>query len=192
MFFHMEKIQIGVIVGSLRKASFCRKVAVLVSGMMDDKFEMVPVEIGDLVMFNQDYDDEGKILETWERFRSRIKSLDAFLFVTPEYNRSIPPVLKNALDIASRPYGKNVWDGKPGAVIGVSPGKMGAFGAVHALRQAIVFLNVMLMQQPEAYIGGIASLIDADGKITDVSFEGFIRQYAAAFGKWVEKIRGNG
>jgi chromate reductase len=188
----MKKIQIGVIAGSLRKASFCRKVAALVSGMMDDKFEMVPVEIGGLAIFNQDFDDEGKTPAAWEQFRAQIKSLDAFLFVTPEYNRSIPPVLKNALDIASRPYGKNVWDGKPGAVIGVSPGKMGAFGAVHALRQAIVFLNVMLMQQPEAYIGGIASMIDADGKITDASFEGFLRQYAAAFGKWIEKIQGNG
>jgi chromate reductase len=187
----MKKTQIGVIVGSLRKASFCRKVATLVSGMMDDRFEMVPVEIGDLAMFNQDFDDEGKTPEAWERFRARIKGLDAVLFVTPEYNRSIPPVIKNALDIASRPYGKNVWDGKPGAVIGVSPGKMGAFGAVHALRQAIVYLNVNLMQQPEAYIGGIATMIDADGKITDASFEGFLRQYAEAFAKWVERFGSN-
>jgi chromate reductase len=185
----MNKIKIGVIVGSLRKESFCRKVATLVSGMMGDRFEMVPVEIGDLEMFNQDFDDEGKTPAAWERFRAQIKSLNAVLFVTPEYNRSIPPVIKNALDIASRPYGKNVWDGKPGAVMGVSPGKMGAFGAVHALRQAIVYLNVILMQQPEAYIGGIPSLIDTDGKITDTSFEGFLRQYADAFAKWIEKLQ---
>jgi chromate reductase len=185
----MSKTKIGVLAGSLRKESFCRKTAKIVSALMPENFEMRMVDISNLPMYNQDYDDEGKTPETWKAFREEIKSLDGYLFVTPEYNRSLPPVLKNALDIASRPYGQNVWNGKPGAIISVSVGKLGAFGANHHLRQTLVFLNVLLLQQPEAYIGEIASLLDEKGELTNPGTKQFLESYAKAFAGWVEKIR---
>jgi chromate reductase len=157
---------------------------------MPENFEMRTVDISNLPMYNQDYDDEGRTPEAWKVFRDEIKSLDGFLFVTPEYNRSLPPVLKNALDIASRPYGQNVWNGKPGAIISVSIGKLGAFGANHHLRQTLVFLNVLLLQQPEAYIGDIAGLLDSKGELKNPETKKFLESYAAAFAGWVEKIRG--
>jgi chromate reductase len=107
--------------------------------------------------------------------------------VTPEYNRSMPGVLKNAIDIASRPYGKNAWNGKPGAVISVSPGAIGGFGANHHLRQSLVFLNVPALQQPEAYIGNAAKLFDESGKLTDDSTRDFLQKFLQAFAQWIER-----
>jgi chromate reductase len=181
----MKTTKIGVLTGSLRKDSFSRKVAQCVSGLMPDNFEMIPVEIGNLAMFNQDFDDEKRTPKEWVSFREQIKSMDGYLFVTPEYNRSAPPVLKNALDIASRPYGCNVWNGKPGAIISVSIGKMGGFGANHALRQAIMFLNIFLLQQPEAYISDAASLFNDKGECVDGNTGKFLAQFADAFAQWV-------
>lgn len=111
---------------------------------------------------------------------------DGFLFITPEYNRSVPAVLKNALDVGSRPYGKSVWDGKPGAVISVSPGAFGGFGANHQIRQTLVFLNVPTMQQPEAYIGNIAKLMDDSGNIKDESILEYLKSIMESFETWVE------
>jgi chromate reductase len=181
----MDKVKIGVFVGSLRKASFCKKIARCVSSLMPDSFETKFVEIGNLAMYNQDYDDEGTTPEAWEAFRQEVKSLDAFLFVIPEYKRSVPPLIKNALDIASRPYGKNVWSGKPGGLISVSPGKMGGFGANQQFRQAATFLNIFLMQQPEAYISDAASLLDDKGEVINKSTGDFLRTWADAFAAWV-------
>jgi chromate reductase len=185
----MEKIKIGIIAGSLRKASFCRKLANNVLAMLPSGFEANIIEIGNLPMYNQDYDDEGKTPPEWDTFRNQIKSCDGFLLITPEYNRSIPPVLKNAVDIASRPYGKNVWDGKGGGIISLSVGKLGAFGANHALRQVMVFLNVLLLQQPEAYIGEAASLFDAEGKIAVPGTKKFLEDYCAALAAWITRLR---
>ena len=119
------------------------------------------VEIGHLASYNQDLDKEPPA--DWTALREKIRSMDAVLFVTPEYNRSVPGLLKNAIDIASRPPGQSAWSGKPGAVVSVSPGAMGGFGANHHLRQSLVFLNVPAMPQPEAYIGGADKLFDAGG-----------------------------
>jgi chromate reductase len=188
----MDKIKIGVFSGSLRKESFCKKTARIISNMMSSNFEMRPVEIGNLAIYNQDYDDEGQTPAEWQRFRQEVKDLEGFLFVTPEYNRSIPPVLKNALDIGSRPYGQNVWGGKPGAIISVSIGKLGAFGANHQLRQAVVYLNIYTMQQPEAYIGEAASLFDERGELTNQGTADFLQQYADAFAAWVQRFRNAG
>jgi chromate reductase len=185
----MNKIKIGVFSGSLRKESFCRKTAHAISGMMPSTFEMKPIEIGNLAMYNQDYDDEGHPPEEWQRFRREVKDLDGFLFVTPEYNRSIPPALKNALDIGSRPYGQNVWGGKPGAIVSVTIGKLGAFGANHQLRQAVVFLNIYTMQQPEAYIGEAAALFDERGELKNQGTADFLQQYADAIAAWVQRYR---
>ena len=129
----------------------------------------------------------GKPPAPWTAFRERVRSFDGYLFVTPEYNRSVPAVLKNALDVGSRPYGQSVWGGKPGAVVSVSPGATGGFGANHHLRQSLVFLDVPAMQQPEAYIGGAAQLFEADGRITNESTREFLTKFMVAFAAWVAK-----
>jgi chromate reductase len=129
------------------------------------------VEIGPLSHYNQD--EEANPPAPWTAFREKIRSFDAVLFATPEYNRSVPGFLKNAIDIGSRPHGKSVWDGKPGAVVSVAPGALSAFGANHHLRQSLVLLNLPAMQQPEAYIGGADKLSDAEGKLTNDSTQGF-------------------
>jgi len=115
-----------------------------------------------------------------------MKKFDGVLFVTPEYNRSVPAVLKNALDVGSRPYGQSVWDGKPGAVVSVSPGGLSAFGANHHLRQSLVFLNVPTMQQPEAYIGNVAALFDDSGVLINENTREFLQKFMDAFVSWVE------
>jgi chromate reductase len=143
------------------------------------------VEIDDLPLYNADLDTEAPA--PWIRLRERIKKADAVLFVTPEYNRSVPGVLKNAIDVASRPYGANAWDGKPGAVISVSPGAIGGFGSNHHLRQSLVFLNVPAMQQPEMYIGGADKIFDESGKLTNEKTRDFLAKGMAAFEKWIEK-----
>jgi len=127
-------INFAVFVGSLRKASFTRMVANSLIELAPPGLACRLVEIGDVAMFNDDL--EGQKPAAWERLRRDVAGADAFLFVTPEYNRSVPACLKNALDVASRPEGKNAWAGKPAAIVSVSPYKMGAFGANHALRQA--------------------------------------------------------
>src|SRR3546814_395351 len=120
---------IGIIVGSLRKASFSKKLAKSVTTMAPSGFEFKIIPIDGLPIYNQDFDDEDRVPESYTAFRNAIGALDGVIFVTPEYNRSIPGVLKNALDVASRPYGKNRWDGKPGAIFSNSPGNLSAFGA---------------------------------------------------------------
>jgi chromate reductase len=143
------------------------------------------LEIGQLSFYNQD-DDEGQPPAAWTDFRRAVQAADAVLFVTPEYNRSVPAVLKNALDVGSRPYGRNAWDGKPGAVVSVSPGAIGAFGANHHLRQSLVFLNVPTLQQPEAYIGKVDSLLDPSGNLVNEGTRAFLVTFLQAFAAWVE------
>jgi chromate reductase, NAD(P)H dehydrogenase (quinone) len=179
--------QIAVIVGSLRKESFNRKMAKVLATVAPESLILEFIEIGGLPLYDQDYDDEGKPPLAWTVFRDRLKSFDGFLFVTPEYNRSVPGVLKNAIDVGSRPYGQSVWGGKPAAVISVSPGAIGGFGANHHLRQSLVFLDVPAMQQPEAYIGGAAKLFDASGNITNETTFEFLRKFMDAFEAWVAK-----
>ena len=173
--------KVGVIVGSLRKESFSGKVASELIRLAPASLAAEKIEIGDLIIFNQDLDDENRTPQAWITFREKLKGFDAFLFVTPEYNRSVPPVLKNAIDVGSRPYGKNLWNAKPGAVISVSPGRLGGFGANHHLRQSLVFLNVPTMQQPEGYIAEVDKAIDANGNFDErtITFlEGFMREFA--------------
>ncbi|MDR2589039.1 MAG: NAD(P)H-dependent oxidoreductase [Spirochaetales bacterium] len=184
----MKTIKTGVIAGSARKESYSRKTAVFISSLMPAGFEMKMVNIAHLPLYNQDYDDEGRPPREWADFRREVKSFDAFLFVTPEYNRSFPPVLKNALDIASRPFGENLWSGKPGALVGVSPGKLGGFGANHHLRQVLMFLNIPLMPQPEAYIGGAAALFDEKGDVVSAETKTFLEGFAASCAVWVKRF----
>ncbi|CAN5282313.1 NADPH-dependent FMN reductase [soil metagenome] len=176
---------IAVLVGSLRKESFNRKMANVLIALAPESLKLKIIEIGDLPLYNQDNDDEGKPPAAWTEFREQVKPCDGVLFVTPEYNRSVSGVLKNAIDVGSRPYGKSVWDGKPGAVISVSPGAIGGFGANHHLRQSLVFLNVLTLQQPEAYIGQAGELFDATGGIAKEETTKFLKKFMDAFARWV-------
>ncbi len=171
-------------VGSLRKEAFSRKAAKAFIEVAPPTLKPQLVELGQLSLYNQDLD--GNMPVEWTALKQRIRAADAVLFVTPEYNRSVPGVLKNAIDIASRPYGDSAWSGKPAAVISVTPGSLGAFGANHHLRQSMVFLNMPAMPQPEAYISNAANLFDAQGKLTDNSTREFLRRFAQAFATWVE------
>src|SRR5450631_885039 len=176
---------VAVIVGSLRKESFSRKLAKALIGMAPPALKLEIVEIGQLPLYNQD--DDANPPAASAGFKQQIQKADAFLFITPEYNRSVPGVLKNAIDIASRPYGKSAWSGKPGAVVGVSPGAMGAFGANHALRQSLVFLNVPTMAQPEAYIGNAGKLFNEKDEIIVDETRDFVKKFLEAFAQWIER-----
>ncbi len=174
---------IAVLVGSLRKDSYTRKVARAIAELSPPSLTFDFVEIGDLAHYNADL--EAAPPPEWTRFRDEIRPVDGVLFATPEYNRSVPGVLKNAIDVGSRPYGKSVWAGKPAGVVSVSPGKIGAFGANQHLRQTFVFLDMPVMQQPEAYISGADKMFDADGKLIDDTARGFFTKFSAAFAAWV-------
>jgi chromate reductase len=175
-----------VLVGSLRKESFSRKMANALRKLAPPSLALEIVEIGQLPLYNPDL-DEGNPPAEWAAFRARVAKADAALFVTPEYNRSVPGALKNALDVGSRPSGKSAWNAKPCGVVSVSPGHLSAFGANHHLRQSLVFLNMPAMQQPEAYIGGAAALFDAQGKLTNDSTRDFLKKFVDAFAAWAER-----
>ena len=174
---------VAVIVGSLRKESYNRKMALAMAALAPESLKLEIVEIGQLPHYNQDDDTDPPA--PWAAFRQRIAQADAVLFVTPEYNRSVPGVLKNAIDVASRPYGKSAWSGKPAAVISVSPGAIGGFGANHHLRQSLVFLDVPAMQQPEAYVGGADKLFDASGALTNEGTRKFLAGFMEKFAAWI-------
>lgn len=182
----MKIKRVAVLVGSLREDSFNRKMALNLIKLATDKTKLEILEIGQLQMYNEDFDLDDPPSE-WRKFREKLNSFDGVLFVTPEYNRSVPAVLKNALDVGSRPYGKSAWSGKPGAVMSVSPGEIGGFGANHHLRQSLVFLNMPTMQQPEAYIGGAAKLFDDKGDLTNESTQKFLSKFMQAFESWVAR-----
>lgn len=179
--------KVAVIVGSLRKASWSRKLAQEILRRAQRKLQCSIVEIGDLPLYNEDLDDHPPA--SWTRFRSSIDEADAVLFVTPEYNRSIPGALKNALDVGSRPEGQNHWAGKPAAVVSQTPYLLGAFGANHALRQTFVYLDVPVMQQPEAYIGTIGGKFDAQGHLTDPETGQRLDAFIVAFANWIARLK---
>lgn len=182
-----QPYEVAVLVGSLRRESFSRKVAKALIALAPGSLRPGIVEIGALPLYNED--DEARTPQAWTAFRDRIRAADAVLFVTPEYNRSVPGCLKNAIDVGSRPYGQSVWDGKPGAILSNSPGAVGGFGANHHLRQSLVFLNVPAMQQPEAYVGGVSKLLDENGELTVEATRAFLQGYMHAFADWIETHR---
>jgi chromate reductase len=177
--------KVAVLVGSLRKDSFNLKMAKALIRMAPAGLAMEIVEIGQLPLFSQDW--EASPPPAAAEFKQHIAASDAVLFVTPEYNRSVPGVLKNAIDVASRPYGHSAWSGKPGAVISVSPGVIGGFGANHHLRQSMVFLDVPMMPQPEAYIGGASKLFDEQGQLSNEDTRKFVEKFVQAFAEWIER-----
>jgi chromate reductase len=177
--------KVAVVVGSLRSQSVNRKAALALAKLAPANLDLEIVEIGALPLYNEDVEAAGAP-EAWTHFRAQIASSDAVLFVTPEYNRSVPGALKNAIDVGSRPYGSSAWAKKPAAVMSISPGAIGGFGANHHLRQSMVFLDMPLLQQPEAYVGGGFTLFDETGEIAAESTRAFFQAFIDAFAGWIE------
>jgi chromate reductase len=179
--------KIAIIVGSLREGSINRKIARSICALKGDNLDCSIVEIGDLPLFNQDYEKNPP--EQWVRFKEQIAAVDGILFCTPEYNRGMPGVLKNAIDVGSRPYGRSVWDRKPAAIVSASPGSIGGALSNHQVRQSCVFLNMPVMQQPEAYLGHVNDeSFDEDGKLKEGPLLGLVEKLAHAFAEWVTTI----
>ena len=182
----MPQRNVAVLVGSLRKASYNRKMALALATLAPETLKLGIVEIGALPLYNEDL-ETAEPPKPWVDFRAQVRATDAVLFVTPEYNRSVPGGLKNAIDVGSRPYGQSVWSRKPCAVVSVSPGAIGGFGANHHLRQSLVFLDMPVLQQPEAYIGGAATLFAEDGSIVSDGTRKFLTGLMASFADLVER-----
>ena len=176
-----EAFRVAVVVGSLRKESWSRKTAHALIGLAPAALHLSIVEIGDLPLYNEDLEREPPA--SWTRFRADIARADAILFVTPEYNRSVPGALKNAIDVGSRPPGKNVFAGRVAGVASVTPYKLGAVGANHHLRQALVYVDMPVLAQPELYVSGIADILDGQGGVKNEDsrklFRTFLEKLAA-------------
>lgn len=183
-----QRRKVAVIVGSLRKESLNRRTAEALARLAPATVALEIVEIGQLSFYDQDLDTAPPA--EWTAFRDRIRGYDAVLFVTPEYNRGLPAVLKNAVDIGSRPYGQSVWDGKPAGVVSVSVGGTGGFGANHQLRQSLTFLNMPVLQQPEAYFGNAGTFFDDEGNLVNEGTQKVMQTFIDAFAAWVETILG--
>ncbi|UJL46196.1 NAD(P)H-dependent oxidoreductase [Virgibacillus sp. NKC19-16] len=179
--------KIGIVVGSLRKESFAKKIAINVASLFPEGYETAFVDIGNLPLYNEEYD--GNSPEEYTTFRNTIKGCDAILFVTPEYNRSVPGVLKNALDVGSRPYGESMWEGKPAGIISHSISNLSGFGANHHLRQSLTFLNMPVVQQPEVYLANSADLVDEHGKINNEGTVQFLQTFVDAFVGLIKKYQ---
>lgn len=180
----MSQYSIAVIVGSLRKDSFNSKLAAALAKLAPEGFLFQPVRIDDLPLYNQD--DDGKPVAPVTRLKQEIAAARGLLFLTPEYNRSIPGVLKNAIDHASRPYGQSVWGGKPAGVLGVSVGAIGTALAQQHLRNILAYLDVPTLGQPEVFLQAKEGLFDADGSIGPDS-RGFLQDWMDRYVAWVKK-----
>lgn len=180
----MEK-KIAVVVGSLRKESWNRKIAKELIRLAPDSMKLEFVEFGDLPLYNEDL-ETAEPPKQWAEFRAAISANDAVIFVTPEYNRTIPGGLKNAIDVGSRPFGSSVWSGKPAAVVSASTGGVGGFGANHVLRQSLVFLGMPTLQH-EAYIGGVNKQFDENGALAE-STEKFLRKFLTEYEAWIARF----
>lgn len=180
----MSQYKIAVVVGSLRKESFNRKLAVAIAKLAPSEFTFKQIEIGDLPLYNQD-DDENQAPSV-KRLKTEISEANGVIFVTPEYNRAMPGVLKNAIDHASRPYGKNAWEGKPAGVLGVSIGAIGTALAQQHLRNSLAYLDMPTMGQPEVFLQAKEGLFNEDGSIganSQAFLQGWVDRYVA----WVKK-----
>lgn len=183
-----QTTNVAVIVGSLRKDSVNRKAAHALGRLAPSHLNLQITEIGDLPLYNEDVEAAGAPA-SWIRFREELRQSDAVLFVTPEYNRSVPGALKNAIDVASRPYGQSALSGKPAAVMSLSPGAIGGFGANHHLRQSLVFLDMPILQQPESYVGDAFSLFDDAGELVSQNTKDFFESFIGTFATWIDRTR---
>lgn len=183
----MSTKKIAVLIGSLRKDSINRKFAHELIALAPATLQFEFIDIGGLALYNPDLDDDGQAPAAWSTFRAALATVDGVLIISPEYNRSMPAAIKNALDVGSRPAGHSIWSGKAGGVVTVSPGGVGGFGANHAIRQALVALNVATMPAPEAYIGGATKMLDENGKVNNEQTRDVLRKFITAYAAWVEK-----
>lgn len=179
----MNTKKIGLLVGSLRKESFNKKTANTLIKLSPENLAMEIIEIGNLPFYTQDLDNNPPL--EWNQFREKIHSCDAIIFITPEYNRSIPGVLKNAIDVGSRPYGQSAWSKKPAGVISVSTGAIGGFGANHHLRQSLVFLDMPTMPSPEVYIGNASKIFNEQGLLIDENVKNILNKFIQSFDQWL-------
>ncbi len=180
--------RVGVIVGSLRKGAYTRMLARALPELTPQSLQLVEIGIGDLPLYNYDLETDNPP-PAWTAFRAAVKSTDALLFVTPEFNRSMPGALKNAMDVGSRPWGHSAWDGRPGAVISLTPGALGAMAANHHLRQVLLAVNVAAMPYPEAYIPDAETLFDESGRLTSDATRQFLQTFMEAFAAWVGRFQ---
>jgi chromate reductase len=183
-----KQLRVVALVGSLRRESYTRRVVNALRELAPQAMAIEIVPIGALPLYNEDEETDVPP-PAWQAFRNEVRRGDAVLFATAEYNRSIPGVLKNAIDVGSRPFGASVWSGKPAAVLSVSPGAIGGFGANHHLRQCLTFLDMPVLQQPEVYLAHAASFIDAGGRITSSETVEFLKGFVSAFERWIRRVR---
>lgn len=182
----MAKRRVAVLVGSLRKEAFSRRLANALISMQPDSLDMRIVEIGELPLYNQDLETDSPP-PAWAKYRQQLAECEAVLFVTPEYNRGMPAALKNAIDVGTRPYGKGAINGKPCAVASSSPGGLGGFGANHQVRHAVVFPDMPMMQMPELYVGHVDKVVDASAKPTSDGTRDLFAKFLDAFAQWIER-----
>jgi chromate reductase len=182
----VTQYKIGVIIGSLRKAAHSRALAKSLYEIAPSTLALSEIEIGELPLYNEDLETASSPI-AWTRFRARVLASDGLLFVTPEYNRSMPGALKNALDVGSRPWGKSAWSGKPAGVISITPGALGAMAAHDHLRQVLYAVNLAAMAYPEVYLPNAASLFDSEGRLTNAETRAFLAQFLQAFEQWVAR-----
>jgi chromate reductase len=180
-----KSYDVVTLVGSLRRDSFTRRMAEAMTALAPAVLRFETIAIGDLALYDQDLEADAP--EPWRRLRERVRRADAVFFATPEYNRSVPACLKNAVDVGSRPYGENVWQGKPAAVASMSPGAIGGFGAHHHLRQTLVAVGMSTLPQPEVYLGQVDRMLDATGAFVDARQRDFAAGFMNAFAAWVER-----
>lgn len=177
--------KIAVIIGSLRNNSNSERIARAIAAEAPKHLAFDVIPIGDLPFYNQDLETASPP-PAWTAFRTRLKQADAVLFVTPEYNRSVPGALKNAIDVGSRPYGQSAYAGKPAAIVSSSIGPISGFGANHHLRQSLAFLDMPTLQQPEMYLGSVGDWFDDEGKVKSEQTRAFLGQFIAKFADWIE------
>jgi chromate reductase len=182
----MANFTVGYLVGSLSEASINRKLARALVGLAPDGLDMKEIPIGELPLYNRDLDGDYPAVAT--SFKDAVAGVDAILFVTPEYNRSIPGALKNAIDWGSRPYGDNAFSRKPTGIIGTSPGKIGTAVGQQHLRSILAFCNAPLMNSPEAYIQFTDGLITDEGEVTNESTADFLRDYMEEFQGFIGRV----
>lgn len=185
---HIMNHKIGIIAGSLRKASFSKKIAKALMDLQPEGITFETISIDDLPVYNQDFDDFNEVPESYIALRKKLKECSGFIFITPEHNRSIPAVLKNVMDIGSRPAEDTVWDNKPAAIFSSSPGNISAFGANHHLRQCFVYLDLLTMQQPEVYIANISEWFDENDSIKDKENKKFLKSAVDAYVEWFNRL----
>lgn len=182
-----EKV-IGIVVGSIRKEAFTKKIGKFLVANAPAGYRFDFIEIADLPIYNQDYDDANEPAN-YAPFREKVRSMNGIIFVTPEHNRSVPAALKNALDVGSRPYGKNVWNGKPALIISSSISGISGFGANHHLRQMLAFLNMPTVQQPEVYLANVQDYFDDSGNLVKDDTAQFLRKVLNDYIQFVSKFQ---